>query len=236
VENTAIRKASVFLMALGPSVAGTIMSKLPEQMVEDLAHSIASIGHVTLSEKNSVLSEFVANSGKISGLSFGGEETAKQILEAGFGNRRASSVLSRVTNYNEIKSFEHNSLPGAFRAWLRNITRNCLYKMWRDKKIQPQATGKSSFQQMLNELVDDTSELSQIWDREYENHVLNSLLAIIEPEFKQQTWLAFKRVAVDDMTATEVAEELGITKNAVFIAKSRVLSRLREVGQHLIDD
>jgi len=122
VENTAIRKASVFLMALGPSVAGTIMSKLPEQMVEDLAHSIASIGHVTLSEKNSVLSEFVANSGKISGLSFGGEETAKQILEAGFGNRRASSVLSRVTNYNEIKSFEHlkNVDPLTIANYLQN--------------------------------------------------------------------------------------------------------------------
>jgi len=122
VENPAIRKASVFLMALGPAVAGSIMAKLPDQMVEDIAHSIASIGHVTLKEKNSVLSEFVANSSKISGLSFGGEETAKQILEAGFGNRQASSVLSRVTNYNEIKSFEHlkNVDPLTIANYLQN--------------------------------------------------------------------------------------------------------------------
>ena len=107
MNSSAVRKAAVFLMALGPDIAGQVMSKLPNDMIEDLTHTIAGMGHVTYGEKKSVLSDFIAISSQISGIAFGGEETAKQILEAGFGNRMANSLLSRVTSYSEIKSFEH---------------------------------------------------------------------------------------------------------------------------------
>ena len=61
--------------------------------------------------------------------------------------------------------------------------------------------------------------------------VLNS----IKGEFKEQTWEAFQGVTLDEKKPREVAEELDMTVNAVFIAKSRVLSRLRNHGQGLID-
>ncbi len=51
MSDNAVRKAAVFLMAMGPDVAGRVMSKLPEGMVEDLTHKIASMGHVTYGEK-----------------------------------------------------------------------------------------------------------------------------------------------------------------------------------------
>jgi flagellar motor switch protein FliG len=107
MKESSVRKAAVFLMALGPDVAGRVMSKLPEKMIEDLTHAIAGMGHVTYGEKKAVLADFISISSQISGIGFGGEETAKQILEAGFGARQATSMLSRVTSYSEIKSFEH---------------------------------------------------------------------------------------------------------------------------------
>ena len=107
MKDSSVRKAAVFLMALGPDVAGRVMSKLPQNMVEELTHKIATMGHVTYGEKKLVLADFIAISSQISGIAFGGEETAKQILEAGFGSRVATSLLSRVTSYSEIKSFEH---------------------------------------------------------------------------------------------------------------------------------
>ncbi len=94
-------------MALGSENAGKVMSKLPDQMVETLTSSISSIGHVTYGERRIVLKEFIDISSQISGLAFGGKETAKQILEAGFGTRMADSLLERATAFNEIKSFEH---------------------------------------------------------------------------------------------------------------------------------
>ena len=103
----ALRKAAIFLMALGSEAGGLVMTKLPEKIVEELTHVISSIEHVSYEERKRVLSEFISASAQISGIAFGGEETAKQILEAGFGTRKANSLLSRVTSYSEIKSFEH---------------------------------------------------------------------------------------------------------------------------------
>jgi RNA polymerase sigma-70 factor (ECF subfamily) len=60
-------------------------------------------------------------------------------------------------------------------------------------------------------------------------------MARIRPEFEPATWTAFSRVAIDGAPAGEVARELGLSVNAVFIAKSRVLSRLRRLGAGMID-
>ncbi len=107
MNDSAVRKAAVFLMTLGPEAGGKVLSRMPESMVEALTHSIAGMGPVGFNEKKKTLNDFIASSGQISGIATGGEEMAKQILEAGFGARRATSMLSRVTSYSEIKSFEH---------------------------------------------------------------------------------------------------------------------------------
>ncbi|MBD3221078.1 flagellar motor switch protein FliG [bacterium] len=106
-DNSRLRKAAVFIMALGNEAGGKVLSTMPEGLVEQVTHAIAHAGQVPFEEKRKVLAEFVNMSSTLSGIVFGGEETAKQILEAGFGSHRANSLLSRVTSYSEIKSFEH---------------------------------------------------------------------------------------------------------------------------------
>jgi len=148
-------------------------------------------------------------------------------------NDLSQNILTVVVR--KLPDFQHAGREGAFRSWVRNITRNCLLEFWRAKKIQPIATGKTSFQESLNQLESDNSELSQQWNREYDQQVLASLLHQIEVEFRPATWQAFKRVSVDGAKPADVAQELGVTVNSVFIAKSRVMSRLKAVGKHMID-
>jgi flagellar motor switch protein FliG len=107
VEQKNLRKAAIFILALGPEAGGAVMACLPESLVERLTHAIANLGQVPFAEKRRTLGDFISLSSSISGIAFGGEETAKQILEVGFGTHKASSLLSRVTSYSEIKSFEH---------------------------------------------------------------------------------------------------------------------------------
>ena len=66
-------------------------------------------------------------------------------------------------------------------------------------------------------------------------HVARRLLELLEPEFTPPTWRAFQRQALDGATAARTAEELGLTVNAVLIAKSRVLQRLRAEAAGLLD-
>jgi RNA polymerase sigma-70 factor (ECF subfamily) len=58
---------------------------------------------------------------------------------------------------------------------------------------------------------------------------------LLEPEFEPTTWRAFRALVLEGRPTGEVAAELGITSNAVRIAKSRVLSRFRREAEGLIE-
>jgi RNA polymerase sigma-70 factor (ECF subfamily) len=133
-----------------------------------------------------------------------------------------------------LPEFRRNPRAGAFRCWLRTIAVNCLRDHYRSQHKRPRATGDSNFLEMLNQLADDTSGLSQLWEQEHDRYVAEHLLKEIEPQFEPTTWRAFCRVAREGVPAPEVARELGITENAVYIAKSRVLSRLRQVANGIL--
>jgi RNA polymerase sigma-70 factor (ECF subfamily) len=135
----------------------------------------------------------------------------------------------------KLPEFRREPRPGAFRRWLRSITVNCLRDFWRAQRLRPRAKGGSDFAALLEQLEDPESGLSRQWDQEHDDHVVRQLLALIRPHFQAGTWQAFVRVAVDGVAAEQVAAELGISVNAVFIAKSRVLTRLRQEGAGLLD-
>ena len=135
----------------------------------------------------------------------------------------------------KVPQFRREPRTGAFRKWLRTITVNCLRDSWKSQRKRPVASGDSGFLEMLNQLEDPESSLSQIWEQEHDQHVTQQLLEMIRPEFAAKTWQAFRSVALDGKPAAEVAAELGLSINAVFIAKSRVLTRLRQEGRGLID-
>ena len=135
----------------------------------------------------------------------------------------------------DLPTFDHNGRTGAFRAWLRSIMVNRLRNFWRSRGRQLQAQGGSDIQLRLAQLDDPSSEMSQLWNQQHDLHVAQQLLQQVEPDFTAQTWAAFTRVAIDGQRADAVAVELGISTNAVFIAKSRVLTRLRREAAGLID-
>ncbi len=133
-----------------------------------------------------------------------------------------------------IADFDHQR-PGAFRRWLKSIAINCLRDHWKRIKNKPVGRGDSDFQEMLQQLEDPHSELSRLWDAEHDRHVVHRLLQLIRPRFEDKTWRAFEKVALEGATPDETATELGVSVNAVFIAKSRVLAALRREGQGLLE-
>lgn len=87
----------------------------------------------------------------------------------------------------------------------------------------------------LMHLEDPASDLSRLWDEEHNRHVMQGLLELLKPEFNPTVWKAFTRQVFDDAEPSAVAAELGIQVGAVYLAKSRVLKRLRQEGQGLLD-
>lgn len=124
---------------------------------------------------------------------------------------------------------------GSFRNWLKTIT-IFAWRNYHRKHVQKGAgVGGSDFTQTVHELEDPVSQLSQQWDRQHDEHVLQKLLEKIRPSIRDTTWNAFAAVTMDGKTPEQAAEELGMSTNAVYVAKSRVLAQLRQVSEGLVD-
>jgi RNA polymerase sigma-70 factor (ECF subfamily) len=134
-----------------------------------------------------------------------------------------------------LPEFRREPRTGAFRRWLRSVTTNVLRDFWKRARGKPVATGDSDFLASLEQLEDPQSDLSREWDREHDRHLTQRLLAWIRPQFEEKTWRAFQRVTLEGAAPDDVAAELGLSVNAVFIARSRIMTRLRQEGQGLLD-
>ena len=130
--------------------------------------------------------------------------------------------------------FVHPDKPGAFRGWLRAIAANCARTMWKSRKVHPSAPGGTDFGSYLARLEDPADDFARAWEREHDLHVTRRLLDRIKSDFEERTWKIFARFVLDGLSAEAVATELETTPNAVYIAKSRVLSRLRQEAGGLL--
>ena len=140
------------------------------------------------------------------------------------------NVLTQVVQ--GIARFEHNDRVGAFRTWLRKIARQRIWEFIHSRQ-------KSN--RLINNLRAFNSEddvglvIDEHWDREHDRYVVNRLLQLIRPEFTHRTWESFRAVVLGSEKPAAVANRLGVTANSVLIAKSRIMKRLRETGDGLID-
>jgi len=132
-----------------------------------------------------------------------------------------------------VPEFRHSGQRGAFRLWLRTIVKNRLLGFRRRKATEKETTQK--LDSTLLNFEDPTSDIGALWEEQHNRYVISRMLQLLEPEFTVTTWLAFKRQSVDGCTAQEASDELGLSVNAVLIAKSRVLRRLRQQAEGIVD-
>jgi RNA polymerase sigma-70 factor, ECF subfamily len=109
---------------------------------------------------------------------------------------------------------------GGFRAWLRTVFVN----KWRDqcRKRRPALLAAGA-----DDLAVRSDPVLEVDEAEYRAVLAARAAALIRADFNELTWRAFWLTAVDDRPAAEVAAELGLSANAVYLARSRVLHRLR---------
>lgn len=125
--------------------------------------------------------------------------------------------------------FMKDSRGGSFRGWLRAITHNKLGDFFRQAGKQPRAAGGSDMQDLLAEVPADPDSAAGPGDEASERHLLvRRALELIRDEFEARTWQAAWLVTVEEQGAADVAARLGMSAGAVYTAKSRVLSRLRQ--------
>lgn len=116
-----------------------------------------------------------------------------------------------------------------FRGWLWTVTINRFRERFRR---QPGPALASGLQATALAVPDTTDALAE---EEYRQYLTRRALELMQAEFQPTTWKAFWELVVSERRASAVAQELGVTENAVYLSKARVLRRLRLELEGLLD-
>lgn len=131
-------------------------------------------------------------------------------------------LLSKIGAFRRSES-------GTFRGWLHTMLRNT----WLDRlrRTQPQAAFDSS-------VVDPEASDPQLRVErdEYRQYVLRRVFGLLLSDFPPTTQAAFRKYVIEGQAASDVADELGISTNALYLIRSRILKRLQAELAELLDD
>ena len=138
-----------------------------------------------------------------------------------------------TTVLTKLATFRHDHPGASFRGWLWTVTHNRVRLHFRQKAALPQPVGGDSAFHELADPVEGTSDFTA--PPESLAEVVRRALELLQHEFEPATWQAFWRVQVEDQPVAATAAALGLSTNAVYKARARVLRRLRDEFGELID-
>ncbi len=140
-------------------------------------------------------------------------------------------VLRQVAS--AAKSLIYDPRRGSFRGWLFTVVRNRLTDYWRAAARVERGSGDSSQWRQASERLVSESDSAE-WDAAYDRQLLEYAAQQVRGDFSEATWSAFWQTAVEGREGKLVAEELGLSVAAVYLAKGRVMSRLKEQVKWLL--
>jgi RNA polymerase sigma-70 factor (ECF subfamily) len=154
----------------------------------------------------------------------------------GLGHEDAENVTQEVFAQvsQSIRRFDYQPEVGCFRGWLGTMTRNEINRFLKKNARVVHGSGGGEDEHGLDSAAargEDTA-----WAEEFNAHLLATALARSRPHFEDQTWRAFELVWLENRPALEVARELGVPIDRVYVAKSRVLERLQQEVRDLAED
>jgi RNA polymerase sigma-70 factor, ECF subfamily len=151
--------------------------------------------------------------------------------QRGFQHADAEELVQEVmlSVARAVERFVPGEDRGRFRDWLHRIARNLMVNFLTRRKHQVWGTGKSDMQQKL-EAECGSEALTQWFDIEFRREQFRSAAKRVQRDVKQNTWEAFWLTTIENQPAAEVARQLGMSVGSVYIARSRVMARLRQAA------
>lgn len=132
----------------------------------------------------------------------------------------AQDVLRSVAQ--AIGQWDYDRQRGTFRGWLLSVVHSRLTDFHRRQQRHHAAVHAAA------DRAQPTSESSAEWDRDYERQLFHAAASQVRGDFSESSWQAFWLAAVEGKPAQDIAKQLDITPAAVYLAKARVMARIRQ--------
>ncbi len=131
---------------------------------------------------------------------------------------------------------EYDPARGTFRGWLFTVTRNKVFNFLESRSRRVLGTGDSNTQRRLEQHAGADGDLSADWEADYQRTMAAQAMARVKNEFQAATWDAFILTAVEGRAPAQVSVRVGLSVGAIYVAKSRVIARLRQEIERLQGD
>ena len=135
---------------------------------------------------------------------------------------------------NSVANWLERDDRGRFRAWLLRIARNESIDMLTERATRPLGRDGSTADRDLANLP-ARDEFSSALDLEYERAVFHWAAEQVRAAVSVQTWDAFWLTSIDGLSVNEVAERLNTRPGNVYVSRSRVMSRVKQLVQEYED-
>ena len=146
----------------------------------------------------------------------------------------AQDVLVAVQK--SIPEFERQR-DGSFRAWLRQTTRHRILSALRVEKRFPALIDfTEEISNQLYQWTDSSSDASQLWDAEHDKTLLKHVLGLVRLQVSEVDWRAFESYALRGESPAQVAAQLEVEINVVYLAKSRILKKIRQLLYDMVEN
>ena len=155
---------------------------------------------------------------------------------SGLQDADAADVTQEVFAAVAAGRFEYDPRRGRFRGWLYTVARRQIARALDGRRSQPVGSGDSDVHRSLAEAPGREAAADAVWEQEYQQQLFRLAAARVRDDFAPTTWQAFWRTAVLGESGAAVAEQLGLSVGAVYVARSRVLARLTEQVRRLQTD
>lgn len=129
--------------------------------------------------------------------------------------------------FQKLPEFRYDASK-SFRGWLKTITLNKHREHCRKNKKVVNAN-----QSALLDLAIANAEST--WDLNYRQALVDQALELIRHEFQTNTWNAVREFSTTDEKATVIAERHNVSVWTIYSGKSRMMARLREIVEGLLD-
>jgi RNA polymerase sigma-70 factor (ECF subfamily) len=158
----------------------------------------------------------------------------RQGLQAEDAGDVAQEVFAAVAR--SIEGFRRDRPNDSFRGWLWTITRNKIRDHFRNRKGQPGARGGTDAHIRLAELPEQPPDASvSSLPGGGGDSLQRRAVELVRAGVEERTWQAFWRVAVEGEAVAAVAQQLGISVQAVYDAKYRIRRKIRQEFDGLIE-
>jgi len=132
--------------------------------------------------------------------------------------------------FKAFSSGKYDPQKGRLSSWLFGVANRVILNLRGHRPLERLVADKTTGTSFWD-LVQDDHSIRQTWETEWRQMVLKKCLEQVQREFDARVFRAFELYAVRGISVEEVCNELEISRNAVYIAKSRILVRLRRLAE-----